>query len=45
MKDLYSFHKNLDDLDIYFEEVRQAYVRVFDRLGIGQDTLYAFASG
>ncbi|MDD4151373.1 MAG: His/Gly/Thr/Pro-type tRNA ligase C-terminal domain-containing protein [Candidatus Gracilibacteria bacterium] len=45
MKDLYSFHKNLEDLDIYFEEVRKAYVRVFDRLGIGQDTLYAFASG
>ncbi|MDD5213355.1 MAG: His/Gly/Thr/Pro-type tRNA ligase C-terminal domain-containing protein [Candidatus Gracilibacteria bacterium] len=45
MKDLYSFHKNLDDLDVYFEEVRQAYVRVFNRLGIGQDTLYAFASG
>lgn len=45
MKDLYSFHKNLDDLDVYFEEVRQAYERVFDRLGIGQDTLYAFASG
>lgn len=45
MKDLYSFHKNLDDLDTYFEEVRQAYVRVFDRLGIGQDTIYAFASG
>lgn len=45
MKDLYSFHKNLDDLDVYFEEVRQAYVRVFNRLWIGQDTLYAFASG
>lgn len=45
MKDLYSFHKNLDDLDAYFDEVKEAYVRVFDRLGIGQDTLYAFASG
>jgi prolyl-tRNA synthetase len=32
-------------LDVYFEEVRQAYVRVFNRLWIGQDTLYAFASG
>jgi len=45
MKDLYSFNKNQEDLDVYFEEVRKAYVRVFDRLGIGKDTLYAFASG
>lgn len=45
MKDLYSFHKSSDDLDIYFEEVRKAYVRIFNRLWIWQDTLYAFASG
>ena len=45
MKDLYSFHKNQDDLDTYFEQVRQAYVNIYNRLGIGQDTLYAFASG
>lgn len=45
MKDLYSFNKNQEDLDVYFEEVRKAYVRVFDRLWIGKDTLYAFASG
>lgn len=45
MKDLYSFHKNQEDLDVHFEEVRKAYVRVFERLWIGQDTHYAFASG
>lgn len=45
MKDLYSFHRNQDDLDIYFEEVRKAYVKIFDRLWIWQDTLYTFASG
>lgn len=45
MKDLYSFHKNQEDLDVYFEEVRKAYVNVFNRIGIGHDTLYAFASG
>jgi len=44
MKDLYSFHKNQDDLDTYFEEVRKAYLNVFSRLWIGDDTLYAFAS-
>jgi prolyl-tRNA synthetase len=32
MKDLYSFHKNQEDLDVHFEEVRKAYVRVFERL-------------
>ena len=45
MKDLYSFHKNQEDLDQHFEEVRKAYVNVFDRIGLGKDTLYAFASG
>ena len=45
MKDLYSFHKNQEDLDQHFEEVRKAYVNVFDRIGLGKDTLYAFESG
>ncbi len=44
MKDLYSFHKNQADLDEYFEKVREAYVRIFQRLRIGNDTYYAFAS-
>ncbi len=45
MKDLYSFHTSQESLDIYFERVREAYVRVFERLGIGAITHYAFASG
>lgn len=45
MKDLYSFHKTQEDLDKYFEEVKQAYDRIFDRLWLWEDTLYAFASG
>jgi len=45
MKDLYSFHKSQEDLEVFFEEVRKAYVRIYTRLGLGQDTLYAFASG
>lgn len=45
MKDLYSFHKSEQDLEVYFEEVRKVYVRIFDRLWLGKDTLYAFASG
>lgn len=45
MKDLYSFHKNQEDLDNYFEKARKAYVKIYDRLWIWHDTLYAFASG
>ncbi len=45
MKDLYSFHRDAETLDAYFEEVRKAYVRIYERLGIGECTHYAFASG
>ncbi|EKE26086.1 MAG: Prolyl-tRNA synthetase [uncultured bacterium (gcode 4)] len=45
MKDLYSFHRNQLDLDVYFEKVHEAYNRIFDRLWIWNDTLYTFASG
>lgn len=45
MKDLYSFHRNSDDLDVFFEEVRKAYVRIYERLGLGESTRYVFASG
>lgn len=45
MKDLYSFHRNSEDLDAFFEEVRQAYVRIYERLGLGESTRYVFASG
>lgn len=44
MKDLYSFHRNESDLDEFFEEVRKAYTRVFDRVWIWKDTFYTFAS-
>lgn len=45
MKDLYSFHRNGEDLDVFFEEVRKAYVRIYERLGLGESTRYVFASG
>jgi len=44
MKDLYSFHKSQEDLDNYFEEVRIAYTKIFNRLWIWNDTFYTFAS-
>lgn len=45
MKDMYSFSLTQDQHDEYYEKVKQAYVRVYDRLGIGHNTYYAFASG
>lgn len=45
MKDLYSFHAEESDLDEYYEKVREAYVRIYDRLGIGEKTYFTFASG
>src|SRR3990167_800477 len=45
MKDLYSFHRDEADLDTYYERAQAAYVRVFERLGLGNDTVLTFASG
>lgn len=32
MKDAYSFHKDIADFDIFYEGVKQAYTRIFQRL-------------
>lgn len=45
MKDMYSFHTSADDLDAYYNEAIEAYKRVYQRLGIGDDTYVTFASG
>lgn len=45
MKDMYSFHASKEDLDAYYEKAIEAYRRVYDRLGIGEDTYVTFASG
>jgi prolyl-tRNA synthetase len=45
MKDMYSFHATQEDMDTYYNEVIDAYKRVYDRLGIGDDTYVTFASG
>lgn len=34
MKDAYSFHVSQADLDAYYEQARQAYYRIFKRIGI-----------
>jgi prolyl-tRNA synthetase len=45
MKDMYSLHANAEDLDSYYNGAIEAYKRVYDRLGIGEDTFVTFASG
>lgn len=45
MKDMYSFHRTSEDLDQYYERVLQAYVKIFDRIGIGAATCLTVASG
>ena len=45
MKDMYSFHATKEDLETYYQRAIDAYMRVYDRLGIGKDTYVTFASG
>lgn len=45
MKDMYSFHDTAENLDEYYNRTIEAYKRVYERLGIGDDTYVTFASG
>lgn len=45
MKDLYSFNKDQEGLDAFYEHAAQAYMNVFNRVGIGERTYKTFASG
>ena len=45
MKDLYSFSKNEEEHNVFYEKAKQAYVNVFQRLGLGDMTYVTFASG
>lgn len=45
MKDLYSFSRTKEEHDEFYEEMKQAYTRIFDRVGIGEKTFYTYASG
>lgn len=45
MKDLYSFHTSQEDLDQYYDTVKAAYLRIFDRCGLGDITYFTYASG
>ncbi len=45
MKDLYSFHRNEEDLLKYYEQAKDSYRAVFERVGLGDDTFITLASG
>src|SRR5258708_15816699 len=45
MKDAYSFHTSQADLKKYYEVMKKVYTRIFERVGLGKDTVIALASG
>lgn len=45
MKDLYGYSRSAAELESFYQEVRRAYHRVFERVGLGEATFYTFASG
>lgn len=45
MKDLYSYSLSEEAHQKFYDEVTQAYLRIFDRVGLGEHTFFTFASG
>ena len=45
MKDLYSFSRDQAQHDIFYNDVKEAYLRIFERVGLGESTYFTFASG
>ncbi len=45
MKDLYSFHTSEKDLDKFYDLAKNAYFKIFDRVGIKNKTYLTYASG
>ncbi len=45
MKDLYSFSKDQAEHDTFYEKCKEAYLRIFERVGLGDRTFVTFASG
>lgn len=45
MKDLYSFSKDEAEHKAFYDTAREAYLKVFSRMGIGDRTYVTFASG
>lgn len=45
MKDLYSFSRDKAQHDTFYDQAKEAYVKIFNRLGLGDITYITFASG
>ncbi len=45
MKDLYSFHESEEDLSVYYEKVKEAYFKIYERCGLKNNTFLTIASG
>lgn len=45
MKDLYSFSASRQQHDEFYDRITQSYLKIFDRIGIGDRTFLTFASG
>ncbi|MGE4443896.1 MAG: proline--tRNA ligase [Candidatus Altimarinota bacterium] len=45
MKDAYSFHSDIKEFEVFYEEVKKVYMRIFQRLGIAENTVIADADG
>lgn len=45
MKDLYSFSRNQEEHDVFYEKMKDVYMDVFNRLGIGDRTYLTISSG
>jgi len=45
MKDMYSYALNQEQHDEFYEKCKQAYIRIFERFGLGDITYITFASG
>lgn len=44
-KALYSFSKDKAEHDVFYEKIKQAYINVYNRTGLGDTTYLTFASG
>ena len=45
MKDAYSFHKDIEDFEVFYEWAKKVYTKIFERLGLWKDTFIANADG
>jgi prolyl-tRNA synthetase len=45
MKDMYSLHSSQEDMDQYYDTVIEAYKKIYERIGLGEETFVTFASG